>query len=151
MIAAIAILCQDQRVQPLVALVQRLPLSPRVAGLALDRCHPRRGAGPLRRAPAGTRAVAASPRSSNADPGSVSGELLSSHDAVDAAVRLRVDGAGADPLDEQLLFDAPWAQVAKVDRAAARALESVLPTKASWEDDHPSFRRTPHSGVRSEA
>jgi ATP-binding cassette subfamily B protein len=152
MIAAVAILYQDGTVEPLAALVQRLPLALRGshawlligATLAAVRDH---SDGPLRELARHhgdrdrrMRGVARFAR-----------ELLSDRAALDAAFQTRVNAAAPDPLDEQLLLRAPWSQVARIDPAAARALEKLLPTKASWEADRPAPRRAPRPGVRSDA
>jgi hypothetical protein len=152
MVAAVAILCQEKAVQPLVALVQRLPPSLRGshvwlligAILAAVRDHSDRSLRELAR------------QHRHRDPrmqrvARFARVLLSNRDAVAAALRVQVKDADADPLDEQLLLRAPWTQVARIDPAAVRALEKLLPTQASWEADQLSLRWDHRSGVRSQA
>jgi hypothetical protein len=133
MIAAVAILCQEKSVEPLAALAQRQPLSllgphgwPLIGAiLAAVRDH---SDGPLRELARQHR----DPDPRRRRVARVAGAVLSSPHALEVA--LRVNGAHTEPLDEQLFLRAPWAQVAKVDPAAARALEKVLPRESSPRD-----------------
>jgi ATP-binding cassette, subfamily B, bacterial len=152
MIAAVAILCQDRAVEPLVALVQRLPLLLRgshawlLIGASLAAVRDRSD-GPLRELAAQNR----HPDLRMRGVARFARELLSNHDALDAAARLGANGARPDPLDERLLLRAPWRELAQVDPAAVRALAKVLPTKPSWDADHLAFGSADRPGVRSEA
>jgi ATP-binding cassette, subfamily B, bacterial len=152
MIAAVTALCQDKAAQPLVTLVERLPGSLRGpqtwlligAILAVVRDH---SEAPLRELARQHRQ--SDPRLQRA--ARFARVLLSNRSALDAALRHRPIQTDIDALDEEALLSAPWGEVAKIDPAAARALEKLLSTKASWATDHFSLRWAARPDVRSEA
>ena len=150
MVAAIAILCQDRMAQPLLTLVQRMPLPLRGshawlligAVLAAVRDH---SDGPLREL---------ARHHGQCDPrirrvALCAQGLLGDDDSLTSV--FQISPAHPDPLDEQLILRAPWVELAKVDSDAARALEKLLPAKAIWDLDQPSLRTTRLAGVRFEA
>jgi ATP-binding cassette, subfamily B, bacterial len=152
MIAGVAILCENGAAQPLVTLVQRVPRPLRGSHTwlfigALAALVQNHSDGALRE-------LARQHRHS--DPAirrvaRFSRLLLSDRDALGAALELRSGATSGEPLDEDLLLRAPWKELAKINPAAVRELEKLLPAKATWGADLRSSPAASRPDVRAEA